>query len=116
MANGYPQSEIELELEGRDCGWESSGDPECEKKKRDAKRVALELVQGNNEILVVAHALTAAWVIALRLMLFAVNALPGGRLVGKPAGLIVGQLNRFDSRIVARRAANDELYKLVANL
>jgi len=112
--NGHTQAEIEHELTDRGC-W-SVSEADCEKKRAKAKAIALELIQGNNEILVVANALMAAWVVALRLMLGLLNALPGGRVVGKPAGLVVQAAGRFQNRLAARKAANDDLFKLVVGL
>lgn len=111
---GSTQQEIEAAAEQRGC-WEGSTEQECKRKLESAKQLALELIQGNTQILVAADALMTAWIIALRGVVIILTAV-GARPAAIPVQLVLTQAARFQTRISTRRAANDEAYRLVSGL
>jgi len=114
LAGGASDRELLQELKDRcdfDC---EDSDPECERKRQRAVQVAEQLIEGNNEILIVANGLMVVWVLALRVFL---NIIARAAPVTAPVvQLVISQASRFQVRIAARRAANDELFQIVQTL
>lgn len=115
IENGATQDQIEEELEARGC-WTVSGDPECERKRREAKAIASELIDANNTTLAVADAFLRALEIVIRVALFGLRVIPQGRPVALALTPMVTQVASVRSNIAVRRAANDALFQRVANL
>lgn len=114
IANGASQEEIEAAAVERGC-WTQADEQECRRKLSQAKQVALELVQGNNQILIASQALMTAWIIAIRGVIVLLTAV-GARPAVVPLNLIRVQATNFRSRMTARQAANDEVFRLISNL
>lgn len=94
------------------CG----GDQECERKRQRAVAVAQQLIQGNNQTLAIAQGALNVIAFALRGMLIATRAIPVLRPLQIPTQLAVTQIGNVRLAITARKAANDDLFRLVANL
>jgi hypothetical protein len=117
----WTQADIEDELRERDCGWTpcEDRDPDCERKRRAAVAIAQQLIEGNNRTLAVAEAALQVFDIAVRIAIFAIKSLPWppARLVGITLDrTATPALARVRTVVRAQRAANDDLFTLVANL
>lgn len=113
----WTQADIEAELKARDCGWIVGGDPDCERKKEEAKAIALELVQGNNTTIAVADSVLFALEVAGRALLLFLRGAPGPlRAAAIPLQLANNRVGAVRTQLAARRAANDDLFRLVSGL
>lgn len=115
IENGATQAEIEQQAAERGC-WQDTDPEKCEKAKAEAVAVATSLIEGNNTTLAVADTVLAALGYAGRAMLLLTRSIPILRPASIPLGLAVAKVGEVRSAVASRRAANDALFRQVANL
>jgi hypothetical protein len=113
--HGVTQSDIEEAATQRGCWTPTTKD--CERRKRQAKAAMQLMTEQNNLTLAAADTVLIALQGSLQTLLDFIARLPA---IGKPLGIPVARAVRnvggIRTLIQVRRAANDELYRQVANL
>jgi len=114
----WTQADIEAEIKRR-CDWESADCAKCEKKAAQAVAVAQQMIEANNRTLAIADAVLQALELAGRGIIFGLRFAPLPpvvRVAIPPLTIAVGRVGQVRGTIRATRAANDDAFRLVANL